>query len=73
MKFRVNQRVKVKRGLFVGKKGVITEIDKRFSSPYRVRVDNMPHISGGTGQERYQARDLLSVSYSKYHPDYWRE
>jgi len=58
MKYSVGQRVTVVRGLFKGCKGTITEVDKRFSSPYRVRIDNKPHISGGSGQERYKAIDL---------------
>jgi len=58
MKFKVGQRVTVTRGLFAGHKGTVTEVDKRFTASYRVRIDNKPHISGGTGQERLTARDL---------------
>jgi ribosomal protein L24 len=58
MKFKVGQRVRIVRGLFAGSKGTVTEVDKRYSSPYRVRVDGKPHISGGSGQERLTARDL---------------
>lgn len=58
MKFKLGQRVYVTRGLFKGSRGTITEVDKRFSSPYRVRIDGKPHISGGSGQERLTARDL---------------
>jgi ribosomal protein L24 len=58
MKFKVGQRVRIVRGLFTGSRGTVTEVNKRFSSPYRVRVDGKPHISGGTGQERLTARDL---------------
>ncbi|KKN59654.1 hypothetical protein LCGC14_0539810 [marine sediment metagenome] len=60
MKFKVDQRVRIARGLFQGSKGTITEVDKRFSSPYRVRIDGKPHISGGSGQERLSARDLVA-------------
>lgn len=58
MKFKVGERVKVVYGLFAGLHGTVTEVDKRFSFPYRVRIDNKPHISGGTGQDRLNARDL---------------
>lgn len=58
MKFKVGQRVRIVRGLFEGLKGTVVDVDKRFSAPYSVRVDNKPHISGGTGRERLGARDL---------------
>jgi len=52
MKFEVGEKVRIVRGIFVGRKGTIKRIDRSYSSPYLVKVDRVERA------EHFTARDL---------------
>ncbi len=54
MKYEIGQRVRITRGIFKGRGGIIKDINKRFSSPYLVKVNKV------TRTEHFTARDLAT-------------
>ncbi len=52
MKYRAGQRVRILRGPFKGRRGSVKEIDRRFRSPYLVKID------GVSKPDHFQARDM---------------